>query len=119
MNETTSGAPLTATVGERLGDDPHVREVREEVAKAQASQEPGARAREGTTASRGASQGRAARAAVRARGGGAGGRPFPWGALALAAVGWAAITGIGRVARRGGRRVGAGARALVGRLPGR
>jgi hypothetical protein len=114
MNETTTGAPLTATLGERVGDDPHVKEVREEVAQASAppAQEPGAATREGLPASRGASEGKARRPRRR-REGGAATRPFPWGALALAAVGWALVTGIGRGLRSRARRVGRGARRLV------
>lgn len=113
MNETTTGAPLSATVGERLGDDPHVREVREEVAQRAGASEPGAATREGATASRG---GRAARGGAAAREHGeAAARRFPWGALALAAVGWALATGIGRGIRGRARRVGRRARQLVTR----
>jgi hypothetical protein len=86
MNETTTGAPLGATIGERLGADPHVKEVAERVAEA-----PG--------------QARRPRR---------GGRPFPWAALALGAVGWAALTGIGGWVRGRTRRLGRGARQLVG-----
>jgi hypothetical protein len=81
MNETTTGAPLTATVGERVGGDPHVRDVQAGIAKAAAR------------------------------------RPFPWAALALAAVGWAAVTGMGRVVRRNVRRAGARVAALARRVP--
>jgi hypothetical protein len=90
MNETTTGAPLTATVGERLGDERRVKEVREEVAHA-ARRPPG-------------------RAAA---------RPFPWGALALAAVGWALVTGVGRGIRARARSAGSRVVRLARRLPGR
>lgn len=125
MNETTTGAPLTATVGERLGDDPHVKEVREGVEQAAAghagpsgarepgAREPGAATREGTTRSRGASE-RKARPPRRPQGH-AGPRSFPWGALALAAVGWALVTGAGRAIGGRARRIGRGARRLVAR----
>jgi hypothetical protein len=111
MNETTTGAPLTATLGERVGDDPHVKEVREEVEhtsaersaqQAGATQEPPAAqqgsAMEGRPGSRRAS-----------------GRPFPWASLALAVVGWALLTGLGRGIRARARRVGRGARRLARR----
>jgi hypothetical protein len=103
MNETTSEAPLTATVGERLRGDPHLDEARK-------AAEAGGR--------------RAGREASGRRPGGeaTGRRPFPWGALALGVIGWAFATAIGRRVRRRARRMlekatalGHGARRLARR----
>ena len=84
MNETTSGAPLTATVGERLKNDPHVEEARRAVA--------GKGKRSGGEAT--------------------GRRGFPWGALAVAVVGWAFATAITRRVRSKARRLLEGATAI-------
>jgi hypothetical protein len=133
MNETTPGAPLTATLGERVGEEPHGKDVREEAprppgASGGAPAEPGAATREGLSRSRGASEGKARRPraepsgrspgsspAARGQGRPAGARPFPWGALALAAVGWALVTGLWGVIRARARRIRRGARRLVTR----
>ncbi|HEX9241626.1 MAG TPA: hypothetical protein VF875_04210 [Anaeromyxobacter sp.] len=100
-NERKPEAPLAATVGERLGGDPDVQEE-------ERSRE--GRLVEGRPADR--QPGRpAGRAATKAA------RPFPWGALALAAIGWAALTGIGSALRSRARRTARGARRLAAALP--
>lgn len=133
-NETTTGAPLAATVGERLGGDPHVKELREQVEHAAEAQAPAGgdarpdagsppagaprrtkRARQATprparthdrgaagAPRQGAEGGEATRRAARAGG------SFPWGAFALAALGWAVASavagGVRSKARRATRR---------------
>ena len=91
MNETTTEGPLTATVGERQGGDPQV----------------GKQPRREATA-RPETPGRKTPSAAA--------RPFPWGALALAAIGWAAATGIGGLVRSRARRIGAVAARLAARV---
>jgi hypothetical protein len=103
MNETTSGAPLTATVGERLSGDPHLEQARKAVAAS------------GKRAGGGEAKGR------REGGGEAESRrAFPWGTLALMVIGWAFATAIGRRvrsrARRGARRVRTQARRGASRV---
>lgn len=111
MNETTTGAPLTATLGERVGDDPHVKEVREGVEHASAER-PAAQQGAATQEPPAAQQGPGAQERTRRR---ASGRRFPWATLAVAAVAWALVTGVGRGIRARARRVGRGARRLVTR----
>jgi hypothetical protein len=84
MNETTSEAPLTATVGERLRGDPHLDEAQKAVA--------GKGGRPGGEAT--------------------GRRGFPWGTLAVAVVGWAFATAISRRVRSRARRLLEGATAI-------
>jgi hypothetical protein len=169
-NETKPGAPLAASVGERLGGDPHVEEVIERVAHEAApgggdarpdAGAPPAQARSGgekrperpgggEKASRsarkptpqrsggGEAQQRSSGGETPQRTAGAGepdaerkerrrggapsparpaGRPFPWALLAVAAVGWAALSAIGGGVRERARRVAAGARRLATALP--
>lgn len=148
-NETTTGAPLAATVGERLGGDPHVKELREQVEHAAETASaaggdarpdagsPPAEAPRRTKRARQAAP-RAARQADRAPGEpqqgepgeaaghrtrrGAGGS-FPWGAFALAALGWAVASavagGVRNKARRAKKRSRSVLHGLASRLPGR
>jgi hypothetical protein len=142
-NETTTGAPLAATVGERLGGDPHVKEVREQVQHAAEGSGSGGDARPDAGSPPAEAPGRrprARKAAGRsAEGGGAGGpaqgggtpgtgekaahaarrASFPWGALAIAAIGWAVASSVASGVRSRTRRMSKRVRGLASHLPGR
>ena len=84
-NENTTSGPLTATVGEQLGEKGHLGTLEE--ARARVSGPGEQRAPRGRTGERRAAS-----------------RGFPWGTLALAAIGWALVSGVARgVSARAGR----------------